>query len=61
MATIISNSEEVVEMKKWIKAAFIVFCCIGMALNIEWGKETVKALITGGVTGWMITMLFRRS
>ena len=61
LTIIISKNMEAVEMKRWIKVAFIVFCCIGMALNIEWGKETVKALITGGVTGCMITMLFRRS
>lgn len=53
MATIISDKSEVVEMKKYFWIAIFVCCFIGMAINIEWGKDSIKAFVTGGVLTWM--------
>lgn len=48
-------------MNKYLGLLVIVAAFIGMAINIQWDKESIKAFITGGVLVWMGMRFCRQS
>lgn len=48
-------------MKNITSLLIIVVCFISMGMNIEWGKESVKAFITGCVLTWAAMKFFKKS
>lgn len=46
-------------MKKYFVPMLIILGFIGMAINIQWDKDSVKAFITGGVLTWMAMKFFK--
>lgn len=48
-------------MNKYLGLIVVVAVAIGMAINIQWDKESIKAFITGGVLVWMGMRFCRQS
>ncbi len=40
-------------MEKYFWIVIVVCCFIGMAINIEWDKDSIKAFVMGGILVWM--------